>query len=392
MEPGVKNHSLLKISASSAITALSPYIFGMSLTCLSLFNDEISSLPTKEAIGSNILKYMQIAVFSGGFISNIAVYPLSIPNLYMSMLANLLYAAGFGLSLTLNKFSLLSGYFSIGLGCGIMANAVPCYLNEIAPAEYRGIFTSLYTIGLISGLASGNLLSMCKGYFTFIVIGLAVFSLLNILLHIFRLELPASTVAESYPRLSFIDFIATRFARKSILIITVLHIATNLCGINHIVLCINSILGENNANFNGFLTNSWALIVSCFATSLVNRLGRKFLIIISIITVMASNFAFYQEWNLRIFLFIFILGYNFGLSAIPFILIGEIFPGDYIGQGAMYATSCNWLSAILSVIAIVPNVTKHNPSWLVYNATLLVTLVALLVCFKETKNKKPAFQ
>lgn len=70
---------------------------------------------------------------------------------------------------------------------------------------------------------------------------------------------------------------------------------------------------------------------------LIDRYGRKILLISSLVTTMIGligNGTFFLvgydgiEWILLLFLVVFIIGFNLGISGIPFVLFGELFTLD----------------------------------------------------------------
>ncbi|KAI5180836.1 hypothetical protein PAEPH01_2770, partial [Pancytospora epiphaga] len=108
--------------------------------------------------------------------------------------------------------------------------------------------------------------------------------------------------------------------------------------------------------------------------------------------MISSCLAFYFAFATKLFAILFIIGYNIAISNIPFVLIGEVFPPALISHGALFATSCNWLAAFVSIFFTVGSATKYNTSFLVYICyqALLMLVVALL--YTETKGCYPSFQ
>ncbi len=87
-------------------------------------------------------------------------------------------------------------------------------------------------------------------------------------------------------------------------------------------------------------------VIGCaIATLIVNRVGRKFLLSISLticsltMSGMGTTSYFVQQnqmvspesalrWLSLVFLIVFVLGFTLGLGPVPWILIGELRPGD----------------------------------------------------------------
>lgn len=137
---------------------------------------------------------------------------------------------------------------------------------------------------------------------------------------------------------------------------------------------------------------TFALLISIFASSIINRFGRKSLLLSSSFVIILSCIAFYFSWYPQISSFLYILGFNLGLNSIPFVLIGEIFPIEFMLHGGLFGTSCNFIGGILSMLIPAGGTEKNNPAFLVYSGSLVVFMIIIKSLYTETKGKLPAFQ
>ncbi len=138
---------------------------------------------------------------------------------------------------------------------------------------------------------------------------------------------------------------------------------------------------------------TFSLVVTFFTAYLIDKLGRKPLSILSGSVIACVCLAFYFQWHQIFFAFVFMLGYSLGLNNFPFILVGEIFPRDYVRHGAIVMTSVNWISSIASILMLGDANPDYNNSPYIINVSFMVAFILIVIfCFHETKDKRPDFQ
>lgn len=382
--------SATKAFLSSAAAAVAPLVYGACLASTGVFEDTI-----KRECGNasaTVMKNMLLLIFGGAFVSNILCSATRIEKLQIIRLSSLLFAAGFLIHFGRGRPFWYAGRFVIGLASGAFSNAVPCYLNAIAPADYRGLISSLFTIGLLSGLVFGNALNLLiatPAYLLGLLIAVCIFHSLAL---VFCMRPVPQNTANEAAAPSFLSFLCNRKSHRSLFIIALFHFAQHFSGINHVLFSAQSIFSEQNPAVMLIILCSFALLVTVSASSVIDRVSRKLMTLISSILVSGACVAFYYAFLPEVFSFVYILGFNLGLSSIPYVLIGEIFPAECIGHGALFASSCNWLGAFSSILVPNGGAEKHNSAFLVYVGFICFFSLSVLAVYNDTRQKKPRFQ
>ena len=369
-----------KVIRSAIIATMAPLIYGMCLVLSSLLAGRFKGTQTN----------LMLLIFGGAFISNIMVSKSTMEKTQLLFSAALLYITGLGMCLNSNITVVYIGRLLTGLASGIVTNTTPCYLSLIAPVRYRGMLSALFGNAIISGLILGYALCYWKITVThFIGIQMLLCLMMGALLSSCQ-KLSLENDFEN--RSSFFSFIAMRKSHRSLFLIALCHFAQQASGVNHILFSAKSIFPGMDETFLLLCLCSFALSTGLFASTVVDKFGRKYLLLLSSLVTMISCVAFFFAYNPRVFAFLYILGYNLGLSGIPYILISEIFPTDVISHGALFSTSCNWMAAFTSVIVSGAGTEKYNKAFLFYIGYLVVFATIITAMFRETKGCPPMYQ
>ncbi|XP_026731345.1 facilitated trehalose transporter Tret1-like [Trichoplusia ni] len=264
-----------------------------------------------------------------------------------------------------------------GLGYGIAYTTAPMYLGEIASDDVRGAMATLITVmskaGILSQYCIGPYVSM---------LGLASFNIAIPILFVVtfstmpespyfyiksgqrqeaesslkklrgkayvreELESMNSLVTENMKEKGrWKDLFTVRGNRKGLIILMGIYFTQQFCGSTAIIAYAQQIFGAAEGGMGAkescILFGTVQLITSAMSSQLVDRLGRKPLLLISSCGVGLSNViigAYFYMKHLQsdyvvslkfipnVVIPIFIFSYTIGLATVPFAITSEIFP------------------------------------------------------------------
>ncbi|ELA41301.1 uncharacterized protein VICG_01674 [Vittaforma corneae ATCC 50505] len=188
------------------------------------------------------------------------------------------------------------------------------------------------------------------------------------------------------------SLIKARDSFRSISIIVLLYTTFNLCGINQIFSNPKIFYGEDN--YQNHVIYTLLLSVGCLLISslIFKSWDIKPAVVLSSALIVISCIAFFFSFQVRIFTYIFSIGYNLGLSHCPFYVLGFIFPEDYRVAGTFLGLTVNRVVAVVSVfIPLGSPQQMHTPVFIGY--ALLTAFTALYIClvYEDTKGKDQTF-
>ncbi|KAI4292366.1 hypothetical protein PAPHI01_1640 [Pancytospora philotis] len=374
---------------SILVASVSPFVYGACISISTLLYESIQRLGPAQA--AEVYKRLNLFFFGGAFIANIAAAQARLECTKLISVANFLFLCGFALYCRECPRAICLGRLLCGCGAGIAANIVPSYTRLIAAPAYQGFVASCYGVCIVAGVIAGfacSYLQLGLRNSVYCALGLLA-AQLGLLFACRRYTLPKKAASDSG---SFLSFLLNPRARRSLVIIALLHTAQHLCGINHILLNAGTVFPGAEPTLLLIKLCAVALCASFFSSVLSQRVGRALLVTAGCAGMGASCAAFYFTFHPKIFAVAFILGYNTAISGIPFVLIGEIFPLEDMARGALFATSCNWAGAFASVYALSNSAQKRNPSFLFYLGYHAVLIATMLLLYKETRGKRPGYQ
>lgn len=318
---------------------------------------------------------------------------------------------------------------------------IPVYINEISEDGNRGRMGCLMGIAIPLGVLLGFLFGPITSVRGFTLIcGIPV--LLHLILSIFTPESPVfltlkgrkmeclrtlerlrmiKNVAElekEYEKMqmyaanrrtnrNFLDIFRNRATRKAFLISTGVCIVQQFSGIYTFLAFMGTIFdktGVASGNTFGIITGFVQVGMSLIAVLLVDRLGRRSLLLTSSITISISlfllGFYFYLQhiesvlfenltWVPVFGISLYLIGYGLGLECLPMVLASELFPNDLRAKGCGSTLVMNNL-AIFFVSFCFPLVSAYLGveycMWF-FSSSCFLGFIVMFFVLPETKGK-----
>lgn len=400
----------------SLIAALAGFIFGFDMVVISGADKDIQAL------------WNTSPWFHGFFIMSMALWGTVIGSIFggrpterygrkkVLMAVGLLFTvSAFGSALAQDAYSFSFFRLLGGIGIGISSVAAPTYISEISTSASRGRLVAMYQFNIVFGI----LIAYLSNYFLSGVggendwrwmLGVMVVPSLLYTIGVFfipesprwlqkrgaALEVQASHAGvllhTKYRRIVWLAFMVAFFNQWS--------------GINFILYYAPRILeaaglAEQESLLNAVAIGGTNLIFTFVGLFLIDRLGRKTLLIIGsfgyIISLTMVAYAFFASASstfLLTFLLVFIASHAMGQGAVIWVFISEIFPNQVRGLGQAFGASIHWVfAALITLIAPifiddVNGIFKENP-WPIFAffaAMMAWQLIWVLTKVPETKG------
>lgn len=327
-----------------------------------------------------------------------------------------------------------------GVGIGAASVIAPNYIAEIAPTRVRGRCVTLYQLGIVVGILAAVFVNMMiqrmgddawnistgwrwmffAGLFPALLFGLMILPAVEsprwlmkmhrqkqageVLAKINGAQEAAREVAEIESSLAseeghFSELFTT--FRRPLLLGIMLAGLQQISGITPLFAFLPEIFraagtATSDAFFESVLVSFVNLLFTVFALWLVDRAGRKTLIIAGT-TVQFISFAmvgwYYHAHGsglaILIFVMSFVAGHAFGNGVACWVIISEIYPTKVRGRGMSIATTALWIVGYLGSQSF-PILQKHIGSdgtfWL-FSAGALLTIVLVGWLVPETKGR-----
>lgn len=332
--------------------------------------------------------------------------------------------------------SLILARFVGGLGVGVATIAAPLFISEIAPPGYRGRLAGMFQFNIVFGI----LMAFLSNYllagvgenawrwmlgvqaFPAIVYSLMCFGLpesprwlltkkgdrqagIEVLQRIDPGASPADIAAEADEILQANHEKITRSGfwsmhlRVPILLAFLVAFFNQLSGINAILYFAPRIfemtgLGSQAALLQSVGIGVTNLIFTFIGLSLIDRLGRRTLLLIGCLGYLVSlglcSWAFfYQQFAIvPACIFAFIAAHAVGNAAVIWVLISEIFPNQHRATGQALGSATHWVFAALLTTLFPLLVTSLPPGWifLFFFAMMALQLLWAITMVPETKG------
>jgi sugar porter (SP) family MFS transporter len=353
----------------------------------------------------------------------------------LRVMAVLYLVSALGCAFAWDWYSLVVFRFIGGLGIGGSSVLGPMYIAEIAPAKWRGRLVGLFQFNVVFGIL--------LAYFSNYVIGLAGFGaaewrwklgVSGIPAALFMLMLfgiPRSPrwlvkkrrVAEAREILRLtgeknyeeeLQDIVTSidaehghgdeplFAHKyrvPIFLAVTIGMFNQLSGINAILYYLNDIFAQAgfskvSSDLQAVAIGATNLLFTMIAMSVIDRLGRKTLLLIGSVGLtislagVATIFAIGRHRELLVWLLVgFIASFAFSQGAVIWVYLSEVFPNRVRAQGQSLGSFTHWLmnAAISGTFPLVAARSKSAP-FMFFAAMMVLQFFVVWVWYPETKG------
>lgn len=353
----------------------------------------------------------------------------------LRIMAALYVVSAIGCAIAWNWPSLLAFRLIGGLGIGGSSVLGPVYLAELAPAHLRGRLVGLFQINIVAGI----LLAYASNYAVVMLIdggaawrwqfGVAAFPAVAFFLLLFGiprssrwlvtqkrieearrvLEMMGTPNSEAelreivdsihLERSAQSEHLFQRRYRLPIFLAVSIGMFNQLAGINAILYYANDIFSYGgfsslSGDKQAVLLGAMNFIATMIAMSLIDKLGRKSLLLIGSVGTSACLAAvagvFYANshqswlvWLLAGFIFFF----SVSQGAVIWVYISEIFPTRVRSKGQSLGSSSHWImNAIIS--GLFPWVAKHSTAapFVFFSAMMVLQFFVVLLIYPETKG------
>lgn len=365
-------------------------------TCIS-FGFHISSV---EMLKTNFFKNEQnsnfiytlisvlflFAIFSG-FLINFLNFKM---RQYIKIIPLIYSLTVFGLIFKIRYILLLSRII-IGFFIGISQAVVPRYISLLGN-EKRGFFVFLCQVFLLFGVFLGQVASYIADNILKMRLVFLMFSILNIILFLFSNNILEINLTTSYQK-SFFELIKEKKARKSLFLAIMIHFTQQMSGIRGIIVYSNTLLKYYpNPKLLTMLIGLFSVTVTFLTAKIIDKIGRKKLLISSSIILLISYILFYLNFNPIFTILFFHCGYSIGLGPITWLLSNELFPMEYQKASNAICVIINWGSAFL-IVAFFDVLLEKIGRNIYFIFIWIISIFLLTIKFlKETKNKELCFQ
>ncbi|KAJ0182638.1 hypothetical protein K1T71_002007 [Dendrolimus kikuchii] len=327
-----------------------------------------------------------------------------------------------------------------GLGYGIAYTAAPMYLGEIASDEVRGAMATLITVmskfGILSQYCIGpyvSMLALASFNISIPILFVVTFSTMPESPYYFiksgqkeeaeqslkklrgksyvreELESMNSLVTENMKENSrWKDLFVVGGNRKGLIILMGIYFTQQFCGSTAIISYAQQIFGAAEGGLgdkeNCILFGSVQLLTSAISSQLVDRLGRKPLLLMSSCGVGLANIIIgayfymkhaYSEYVVSITFIpivvipIFIFSYTIGLATVPFAITSEIFPTNIKSKATcvIQIFVAVMTFAVTKLYQIVADYLGYHVAFWGFGGLSIAGVIFILVMLPETKGQ-----
>ena len=306
--------------------------------------------------------------------------------------------------------SLMLARFIGGLGVGASSIAAPVYIAEISPAERRGRMTALFQLNVVLGMMVSQLVNWCLGgvgenAWRWMLGAEAVPAFVFVLLCPFLVESPRwlamrASGAPYADRAPGRPFFARENARPILLAFAVA-MFNQLSGINAVLYFARRIFEMAGFSSSGALAVSAGLTVvigigTFMGISLIDRLGRKALLVIGgvgyVVSLFACAAAFMFDAGVvaTLCIFLFILSHALGQGTVIWVFVAEIFPQELRAKGQSLGSFTHWLFAAMLTFVFPVMAARLAPAAIfgTFGVLMVVHLLWAVFAVPETKGRR----
>lgn len=430
-----------KILIWSITVALAGFLFGFDTVVISGANKPIQAL------------WDTSPLFHGTFIMSMALWGTVIGALFggiptkkigrkktLFWIGVLFFISALGSGLAPDPYSFSFFRFIGGVGVGVSSVAAPIYISEITTAANRGKMVALYQFCLVFGILIAFVSNwLLKGFdgandwrwmlgieaLPALLYTLMVMRVPNsprwlalqkqddaaataVLIIMYPLELAKTKLAEIKNSFSGTHIKESLFKKKYSKVLWLgflIAFFNQLSGINFVLYYAPQILedaglGGEESLFNSIAIGIVNLVFTLIGVRLIDKLGRRQLIIIGsigyILSLIMVGWCFYSNASptlLLTFICVFIASHAIGQGAVIWVFISEIFPNNVRAYGQSWGTSTHWVFAAI-ITLITPffideteGILRDNLWYIYYFFAGMMVLQLLWAIFKMPETK-----
>eukprot|EP00727_Mastigamoeba_balamuthi_P011813 m51a1_g7254 hypothetical protein (494) ;mRNA; f:153227-155216 len=346
---------------------------------------------------------------------------------------------------SVNVWMLVAGRFILGLGVGCVSVVVSLIITEIAPQKIRGQIATLNQLSICTGIFLSFVLGTVFGFIPKVNWRIMVgFSIVFCILHwilggvLFRTESPKWLIMvkrndDARKMLQYLrgyddvevemnELIAAasedskqpsaREAFKMLLspirpliVVIMLMFIQQISGINAILYYLTTFLEnagmtQDMANYMSILVGGILVIMTIVSMFLVDRVGRKPLMLTSLIGMACAHviIGIFGHVNMSesssgigsvVFTIIFVMFFSVGLGPVPWCMVPELFPNSTRGLAVSISVFTNWTTNLGVSLAFLPLSDATSQSAVLWGFAVLCALGATFIFFvvPETKGR-----
>nr|XP_023020581.1 uncharacterized protein LOC111509119 [Leptinotarsa decemlineata] len=335
---------------------------------------------------------------------------------------------------------LYTSRFIAGVADGLVFSAVPMYIGEIADAKIRGLLGTAVSVTWIFGIL---LINVVGSYLTITVAALvsSILPIVSFLTFVWMPESPyfllmrgnqaeATKSLQTFRGLQdvdselnrigcaikaqmlntgkFLDLFTVESNRKAVYIMLILRAAQQLSGTTAITFYTQLIFEESGTKISSEVATiiyfSVQLVLGMFSSSIVDRAGRRPLLIASSIgtflALLVEAVYFYlktsTDLDLSAFfavpvvaLIVFVIVFSAGLQTIPLLMISEMFPANV--KAFAFGLADIYFAILASIVSKFFQIMKDSFGMSVpffgFAICSIVGLIVIVIFVPETKGK-----
>jgi len=353
----------------------------------------------------------------------------------LRVLAVFYVLSALGCAFAWNWYALLAARFIGGLGIGGSSVLGPVYIAELAPAKLRGRLVGLFQINVVIGILLAYFSNYCiarmglgaaewRWQFGVAMLPAVLFLVMlfgippsarwlvtqnrveeaHAVLQLMGAEDPEAELKEivdsiHLERLQTAEPLVTRKYGLPIFLAITIGMFNQLSGINAILYYLNDIFGaagfsKVSGDLQAVAVGSMNLIATLVAMSVIDKLGRKTLLLIGSLGTAAClagvSGVFFTQSH-RSYLLWLLVGYIafFAISqgAVIWVYISEVFPNRVRAKGQALGSSSHWIMNALIAYTF-PQLAKSSGAYpfVLFAIMMVVQFFVVLFFYPETKG------